>query len=815
LVRAEANPPRRKRPGFVASGPDRGGRTRFGQALLAKSEEIEAEARLIPAVQGFVPHLVFRVPLATPAPADTVAEKLRDAGLTVVSIEPDQAVVVFQDDADLAEFRRALGEYMAGPRIIEKRGERAKTTQWDVFEFIEADEMRSWSRADRIGPRLAAEIGFNGDRIDPIRIYTLDIELWHPGLVELARQRMAELQALVNDNLAERERLSDRFVGDLLAVARVNVYGRKLDRLLEASIIAEAEIPEQPIFDAVAAGQVTPRNFPAPPTPPEDGPRVCILDSGITPNHPLLQANVGGEEAVLTATDNPADMNGHGTHVGGLAVFGDIRACFADGTFASPIRLFSGRVLNDQNRFDDDRLIHTQMEVAIEVFRREPYNCRVFNLSLGSQDAVLNGANRRQTLWAEALDTLARKHKVLLIVSAGNNSNVYADTPTDAERILQNYPQYLFDGEAGLSDPATAAIALTVGSLSQFAAPAVRVGVGAGDFVRAVAGIDEPSPFTRTGPGINRAIKPDLVHYGGNLLFEGFGNHVRRVRTENPNAGTSVMSFSHEPLDRLFSFRVGTSQAAPRVARMAALVWDQLDGAVDGELDPNLVRAALANSAAVPQAAASRIAAVSADDGVLRTCGYGVPDAEFALESGDRRVMLIAQGRIQIDSLLLYEVPIPPILRAAPGKKTIIVSLAFDPPVRRRRMDYLGVEMGMHLFRGKTPDEIVAAYRFVTKEERKTAPKSLQNPFKCPLEPNAGDVETSTLQRREWTFTTSADRYGETYYLMIQARRNWAPPEIHDQDFGLAITIAADEPRLYNQVQQRVRPRERVRTRTQ
>ena len=148
-----------------------------------------------------------------------------------------------------------------------------------------------------------------------------------------------------------------------------------------------------------------------------------------------------------------------------------------------------------------------------------------------------------------------------------------------------------------------------------------------------------------------------------------------------------------------------------------------------------------------------------------------------------------------------------------PGSPIPVLPLAFDPPVRRRRADYLGVEMGMHLFRGKTPEEIVAAYRFVTKEERKTAPKSLQNPFKCPLEPNAEVVETSTLQRREWAFTTSADRYGETYYLMVQARRNWAPAEIQDQDFGIAVTITADEPRLYNQVQQRVRARERIRRR--
>ena len=401
---------------------------------------------------------------------------------------------------------------------------------------------------------------------------------------------MAELEALVNEDRAEPERLSDWFVGDMLAIARVSVSGAKLDRLLEAAIIAEVELPKQPVFDAVLAAQATSRDFPAPTPPPEDGARLCILDSGIVSNRP----SPGGERrrgrgGSLTSTDDPSDSNGHGTHVGGLAVFGDIRACYANGCFASPIRLFSARVLNDQNRFDDDRLIYTQMEAAIERFRRAPYDCRVFNLSLGSSEVVLDGTNRRQSLWAEALDTLARKHKVLLVVSAGNNNEIYANNSADAERILEEYPRYLFNPKAGLSDPATAAIALTVGALSQFAGPAIRVGASAKDFVRAVSGVDEPSPFTRTGLGINGAIKPEFVHYGGNLLFEGFGDNMRRVRTENPNAGLSVMSFCHQPIERLFSFRVGTSQAAPQTARIAALVFSQLKSAVDSDVDPNLV----------------------------------------------------------------------------------------------------------------------------------------------------------------------------------------------------------------------------------
>jgi hypothetical protein len=453
------------------------------------------------------------------------------------------------------------------------------------------------------------------------------------------------------------------------------------------------------------------------------------------------------------------------------------------------------------------------MEQAITLFMRPPHNCRVFNLSLGSSDSVLTGGNSRQSLWGESLDTLTRKHKLLLVVSADNNRRVHANTPKEAEEILANYPRFLFEPACALSDPATAAIALTVGSISAYSAPATRTGPKSNDFARAVAGVNEPSPFTRVGPGINRAIKPDLVDYGGNLLFEGVGSGHRIIRIDNPDPGMAVMSLGHRPVETLFSYGVGTSYAAPRISRLAALTWRRLEGVIGPTVDPNLVRALLASTASVPEEARNRIESVGIANGVLQVCGYGLPDEDLALNSGDRRVTLVAQGKIDIDTILLYEIPMSSEFRAAPGVKRIVGSLAFDPPVRRRRVEYLGVEMGMHLFRGRTADEIIQSYKALTAEERKTAPKSIQGAENCNLLPNAATVESSTLQRCEWTFRREGRQYPDTYYLMLQARRNWAPPEIRDQSYGVCVTLVADEPRLYNLIQLRVRQRQRVRTR--
>lgn len=59
---------------------------------------------------------------------------------------------------------------------------------------------------------------------------------------------------------------------------------------------------------------------------------------------------------------------------------------------------------------------------------------------------------------------------------------------------------------------------------------------------------------------------------------------------------------------------------------------------------------------------------------------------------------MIVQGTLGIDTFAIYAVPITDEFIGARGKKRIRVALAFDPPVRRRRMDYLGIVMNFQLY---------------------------------------------------------------------------------------------------------------------
>lgn len=517
LVREDPNPARRRQQPPPPNRPDRGGRGQFGPQLRTRVQQIEHEAQARPQPPaGIHPHLVFRVPLVPGASSAGLVERLQQAGATVFGVEPDGAIIAFRDDANLAAFRDGVDQYTQGPRTNPDTGLPYQSTAWDVLEAIDVDQMRLWGRGDRVGRRLAAEVGSGGELADAQRLYVVDLELWHRGSMPLTRSSVEGVRRLVQNAPTPDERVRDEFVGDTLCLMKVSVRGAKLSQLLDLDAVAEVELPPAAVFDITMANRSTARQFPTPPRPPADGARVCVIDSGIVPQHPLLASNVGSYESVLTATASGVDECGHGTMVAGIAVFGDVRDGYEGGRFESEVKVFSARVLNERNEFDEEQLIVRQMERAIETFKVEPYRCRVFNLSLGSRGPWFR-ENRRQSLWAECLDQLARTHKVLLVVSAGNHAMGTGVRTRHAEEAVVEYPHYFFgDGECGLCEPATAAIAVTVGGVAQYDVPAVPGSGRADSLNRPIAAAGQPCPITRIGPGIAGAIKPEFVAPAGN-----------------------------------------------------------------------------------------------------------------------------------------------------------------------------------------------------------------------------------------------------------------------------------------------------------
>jgi hypothetical protein len=460
-------------------------------------------------------------------------------------------------------------------------------------------------------------------------------------------------------------------------------------------------------------------------------------------------------------------------------------------------------ITSPRMKFPDEKLVPNQMREAIEYFHRE-HACRVFNISLGDDRLVYDGG--KPSIWAWTLDDIARSLDVIIVVSAGNAWP--ASQNDEIGEPLNEYPRYLLGPGNRIIEPATAAISLTVGSLAH--SEAAR-GPGGRDDVtlRAIAQTDAPSPFTRTGPGIRDAVKPELCEYGGNLVFD---RQLNRLQEGNPDV--EVISLHHDyATGRLFAWDKGTSLAAPKVAHCAARILS-----VFPQASANLVRALLASSASIPEPA-REVLQVLGNDAYLRVCGYGKPNFHTATYSLDNRVTLFAQNELLGDRFHVYEIPLPDIFRNTRGKRSINVTLAFDPPTRHTRKDYLGFTMRFWLVRGKPLREVENIFR--RSEPGEETVEGISNTvFECKLEPGHRIRGRGTLQRGVFAISRNPNEgYGETYYLVVQTARNWGDEETQRYAVVVVLEHLGLETRirenisLYQAVQERIEARERIRIR--
>ena len=255
-------------------------------------------------------------------------------------------------------------------------------------------------------------------------------------------------------------------------------------------------------------------------------------------------------------------------------------------------------------------------------------------------------------------------------MSCGNYEHIPENG--NVEDHLVGYPRYLVTERSRILEPAPAANVLTVGAIAHSAA--VRDPTAGDVGLRPVAEIGEPAPFTRAGPGVRGAIKPELCDDGGNMIYDGLTQTI----ADDPES--EVFTVFHRYLDRLFTTVRGTSYAAPLVAYKAAIVLRAFPDA-----SANLLRALLANSAYVPVQAMNRLRPLG-DEVVTRVCGYGIADPITAATSDANRVVLYADAQIGMDKFYVYEVPVPVEFATTNGTRRIRVSLAFDPPTRHTRV---------------------------------------------------------------------------------------------------------------------------------
>ena len=94
-----------------------------------------------------------------------------------------------------------------------------------------------------------------------------------------------------------------------------------------------------------------------------------------------------------------------------------------------------------------------------------------------------------------------------------------------------------------------------------------------------------------------------------------------------------------------------------------------------------------------------------APDHRLRLVGYGMVGVDRVQAALANDACLIASDSVDEDHWHLYAVPVPANFANGSGRRGVTVALAFDPPVRASRREYLARTMWVEVLKGLTIDE--------------------------------------------------------------------------------------------------------------
>lgn len=743
-------------------------------------------------------------------------------------------VVQFEDRAALSAFENERALYMQESR---EKGALTYAQRIALFDCI--DNIRKVKREDRIGRRLKKFVE-TGNQI-PNGTFTVNIDVWYNG----DRSKIFQIEAQIKSALGtgESKVLGDLFELQNLLLGRAKVNEFSLNALLDLDIIASVDFPMETSMQDYS--ELYSQEF----TPVvhnelnDNAPLATVIDSGVFAGNPLLSAIIVGEEDFDLAENTTSDLNGHGTGVAGIVAYGGFSQIHSGNSVFKPlVRICSGKVMHD-NGFGDpvyssEKRPEQIVKEAIEYFY-EHYHCRVFNLSSGDLDYVYTGG--RQMTWAGMLDQLVRDLDIVIVVSAGNQ---YPELPdfTSRDDLCQKVRNQLLNPEHRLIDPATSALAISVGSITRSATPYVGVGITA----LAVGAADTMSAFTRVGKGVNNAVKPEFVDYGGNFSVSQKTRGQSSWREKDRNLMEPTINHTTEKIFRGFS---GTSFAAPHVTHYAARLERSLEALLKEAPSANLIRAMLASAAYCPSTlrkwaeeavdANYKGAKAQKAENRLRLVGYGKIDEEvlFSDSTDPKNVTLFSEDELPLRSLHLYKIPVPTEFLKVKGTKRISIGFAYNPPVRMSRKEYIANSLFVEVFRRTDADNLLS---FVQKKEQgaeEDADAVLEN-FRqqfgaSSFVPGSTTIQNSTLQQRVWEKPAKGggdllwDNNDPYIYILITGKERFTHAEKETpQPYALAITFSYDAKEdiqlhqklienvtIRNRVEERIRVRERAQNR--
>lgn len=675
---------------FRALVPAPASRLAHGVALRTALQQAEIVARQRRAeagvvVHGAVPGVYIQFDSQPDIDLNLATLENKKKGIELVAVsdtftDPDrkrvQRATVFVPDGKIGHFISRFEKYAATtPKI---KGERRYEDMLDRIAELRLATLRALWTDDQDAYPMANQ--------------TIWWELWlrkHDGK-EL--ERLHDFAVCVGLKIgARRLEFDDRIV--LLVRGTSPQLSSSVDVLNDIAELRRAKetagffVDQSPLEQANWVDNLRRRTTP----PGDDAPVVCVLDTGINREHPLLVDSIQEMDATTVELSWGAhDHDGHGTEMAGLALHGDLSGVLAS---ASQVRLRhaleSVKILPPPSQPPNAPELYGAVTAAA-ASRAEiqaPERRRCFSMAITSEDKRDRG---QPTSWSAAVDALASGRSF----DSAKQGLVYLDDDSDPSRRLfvlsaGNVSSLDIDhlnrsDVEPIHDPAQAWNALTVGAYTD----RVILNDPRWESWSPLANGGELSPWSTTSVGFATPwpVKPDIVAEGGNIVRNGIGE------IDFPVPDLCLLSTYYKPTDKSLVLSWATSAACAQVAHMCGIISAEYPN-----LWPEAIRALVVHSAEWTSAMKAHL--VSADGKrararLARRYGFGVPSLERALRSGRDALALVIQGSIRpfkdgkMREMHLYELPWPKAvlsgLGEVPVRMRVTLSYFIEPNPARR-----------------------------------------------------------------------------------------------------------------------------------
>ena len=357
---------------------------------------------------------------------------------------------------------------------------------------------------------------------------------------------------------------------------------------------------------------------------------ICILDGGVNNGHRLIEPVLLDKDLFTYDANwgvNDTNTKGHGTLMSGLCTYGDLYEILNGSNLIYVEHVLeSGKILPPQPQQNPKEMWGdiTRQTVSRAEIENPDYK-RIHCMAVTSLEDRDRG---RPSSWSGAIDTFSSgaddNMKRLFIICAGNVDTAESNIYPEGNRTHS------------IHDPAQSWNSVTVGAFTN------KQIIDRDDLqsYNPVASPGGLSPFSSTSATWNRdtPFKPEIVMEGGNTAIDetDFSTEVDSL---------SLLSTSHQPQKNQFDTIFATSASCALASRLAAEIQ-----VANPNAWPETVRGLMIHFAEWTDELKRQFLKEDTKTnraGMLRICGYGVPNRRLSIQGDRNHFTLISQEEIQ------------------------------------------------------------------------------------------------------------------------------------------------------------------------